>query len=113
MRESKFLSFLIFRLNLFRILALEREALIFCRLRHKNIVGFHGISLNPLLLVLELCEGTLTWFLTTLILLGNFFSSFRRHTVFTLSTNEVFRRVNSPVLGETSGVGDAAFAQPR
>jgi serine/threonine protein kinase len=36
---------------------LEREALILSRLDHKNIVGFHGLSLDPLFLVLELCEG--------------------------------------------------------
>lgn len=47
----------IFYIHIWNFLALEREALIFCRLKHKNIVGFFGMSMNPLFLVLELCEG--------------------------------------------------------
>ncbi|KAI1714879.1 protein tyrosine kinase domain-containing protein [Ditylenchus destructor] len=37
--------------------ALEREALFLSRLKHDHIVGFIGMSLHPMLLVLELCEG--------------------------------------------------------
>ena len=37
--------------------ALKREALIYARLKHKNIVRFYGICYNPSCLVLELCKG--------------------------------------------------------
>uniref|UniRef100_A0A915MT97 mitogen-activated protein kinase kinase kinase n=1 Tax=Meloidogyne javanica TaxID=6303 RepID=A0A915MT97_MELJA len=36
---------------------LEREALILSRIKHENIVGFFGYSLDPLLIALELCRG--------------------------------------------------------
>jgi len=42
---------------IFKFKDLEREALILSRIKHENIVGFFGYSLDPLLIALELCRG--------------------------------------------------------
>lgn len=59
---------------------MEREALILSRIKHENIVGFFGYSLDPLLIALELCRGFLYlfWKLKKKFLGGALINLYRR-----------------------------------